>query len=327
MRMNISTQPGTVCLLGGSGFVGRHLTALLSQRGWSVRIPTRHRNRHRDLLVLPGVQVIAADVHEPAALRDLCAQCDAVINLVGILNERGHRGHGFQHAHVALTEKLVDACIASRVTRLLQMSALNADAGATRSHYLRSKGRAEDLLHAAAACGLQVTSFRPSVIFGAGDSFFNRFATLLRISPGIFPLACPEALFAPVYVGNVAAAFVHALHTPATIGERYALCGPKIYTLRELVEYTVQILNLRRKIIGLSRGLSSLQAYLLEYVPGKPFSRDNYWSLQKASVCTEPFPEVFGIVPDSVEAIVPTYLAEQTQRGRYAVYRSRRSFI
>lgn len=324
--MNTTLKTGTVCLLGGSGFVGRHLAALLSRQGWAVRIPTRHRDRHRDMLVLPGVQLIAADVHDPATLRALCAHADAVINLVGILNERGHRGRGFQQAHVALAEKLVAACIASGITRVLQMSALNADGGETRSHYLRSKGRAEDVLHAAAAQGLQVTSFRPSVIFGAGDSFFNRFAALLKMSPGVFPLACPEALFAPVYVGNVAAAFARALQMPACIGQRYALCGPKIYTLRELVEYTARILSLRREVIGLSRGLSSLQAHLLEYFPGKPFSRDNYWSLQKASVCTQPFPAVFGIAPDSVDAIVPTYLANQTQRGRYAVYRSRRNF-
>lgn len=315
---------GTLCLLGGSGFVGRHLAARLSTRGWRVRIPTAHRDRHRDLLVLPGVQLVAADIHDPATLRALCADCDAVINLVGILNEPGHRGRGFQRAHVELAEKLISACLASGVTRLLQMSALNADAGEARSHYLRTKGRAEDLLHAAAAQGLQVTSFRPSVIFGPGDSFFNRFGALLKITPWLFPLACPEALFAPVYVGNVVAAFVHALHTPACIGQRYALCGPKIYTLRELVEFTARTLDLRREIVGLSRGLSSLQAHLLEYFPGKPFSRDNYWSLQKASVCTQPFPNIFGIVPDSIEAIVPTYLAHQNQRGRYAAYRSRR---
>lgn len=323
----MTDKTGIVCLLGGSGFVGRHLAALLSLRGWTVRVPTRHRERHRDMLVLPGVQLIAADIHDPATLRGLCGGCDAVINLVGILNERGHRGRGFERAHVQLAEQLIAACVASGSARVLQMSALNADAGETRSHYLRTKGHAEDLLHAAAAQGLQVTSFRPSVIFGSGDSFFNRFAALLKLSPGIFPLACPEALFAPVYVGNVAAAFVHTLRHSACIGQRYALCGPKIYTLRDLVEYTAHTLNLRRRIIGMPRWLSSWQAYLLEYFPGKPFSRDNFWSLQKASVCSAPFPEIFAIVPDSVEAIVPTYLAGRTARGRYDLYRSRRNFV
>lgn len=312
---------GTICLIGGSGFVGHHLAAKLSAAGWRLRIPTRHRERHRDLWVLPGVQLIEADIHDAKTLRELCGGCSAVINLVGILNEKGHNGRGFRRAHVELTEKLLAACITQGVPRLLHMSALNADARETKSHYLRTKGEAENLVHAAASQCLQVTSFRPSVIFGPGDSFFNRFGALLKSIPIAFPLACPEALFAPVYVGDVAQAFAQALITPATIGQRYDLCGPKIYTLYELVEYTALTLGLHRHIIGLSPGLSSLQAHLLEYFPGKPFSRDNYWSLQQASACNGPFPAVFGITPASIEATVPAYLANRTQRSRYDEFR------
>jgi len=311
----------TICLIGGSGFVGHHLAAKLSAAGWRLRIPTRHHERHRDLLVLPGVQLIEADIHDAKTLRELCSGCSAVINLVGILNEQGHNGRGFRRAHVELTEKLLAACSAQGVPRLLHMSALNADARETKSHYLRTKGEAENLVHAAAAQGLQVTSFRPSVIFGPGDSFFNRFGALLKTIPLVFPLACPEALFAPVYVGDIAQAFAQALITPSTIGQRYDLCGPKVYTLYELVEYTALTLGLQRHIIGLSPGLSSLQAHIFEYVPGKPFSRDNYWSLQKASACNGPFPTVFGITPASIEATVPAYLANRTQRSRYDEFR------
>lgn len=310
-------KTGTVCLIGGSGFVGRRLAAQLSNAGWRVRVPTRHPERQRDLCVLPGVQTIAADIHDARVLRELCRDCDAVINLVGILNEKGHDGRGFRRAHVELAEKLVAACREQVVPRLLHMSALNADARETHSHYLRTKGVAEDLVHASAMEGLQVTSFQPSVIFGPGDSFFNRFGALLKIIPVAFPLACPEALFAPVYVGDVTAAFVTALTTPATVGQRYVLCGPTRYTLRQLVEYTAHTLGLHRRIIGLSPALSSLQSRVFEYLPGKPFSRDNYWSLQKPSVCKAPFPAVFGITPSSIEAIVPGYLANRTQRSRY----------
>ncbi len=280
-------KTGTVCLIGGSGFVGRHLAAQLSRAGWCARIPTRHPERHRDLGILPGVQLSAADIFDVQMLRELCRDCDAAINLVGILNEKGHDGRGFRRAHVELAEKLIAACREEGVLRLLHMSALNADARETHSYYLRTKGIAEDLVHAAATQALHVTSFQPSVIFGPGDSFFNRFAALLRSIPAVFPLACPEALFAPVYVGDVAAAFVRALTTPATFGQRYALCGPTRYTLRELVQYTAHTLGLRRHIIGLSPALSSLQSRVFEYLPGKPFSRDNYWSLQKRSVCLD----------------------------------------
>jgi len=314
-------KTGTICLIGGSGFVGRHLAAQLSSAGWSVRIPTRHPQRQRDLCVLDGVQLSAADIHDAQALRELCRDCAAVINLVGILNEKGHDGRGFQRAHVDLAEKIVAVCREQSVPRLLHMSALNADAHETHSHYLRTKGMAEDLVHAAATQGLQVTSFQPSVIFGPGDSFFNRFGALLKIIPAAFPLACPDALFAPVYVGDVAAAFVKALTTPATLGQRYALCGPTRYTLRQLVEYTARTLGLHRHIIGLSPALSSVQSRVFEYLPGKPFSRDNYWSLQKHSVCNAPFPTVFGITPSSLETIVPGYLANRTQRSRYDEFR------
>ena len=312
---------GTICIIGGSGFVGHHLAAKLSVAGWQLRIPTRRPERHRDLGVLPDVQLIEADIHDAKTLRDLFSGCTAVINLVGILNEKGHKGRGFRHAHVELTEKLLAACSTQGVPRLLHMSALNADAREAKSHYLRTKGEAENLVHAAATQGLHVTSFRPSVIFGPGDSFFNRFGALLKSIPLAFPLACPEALFAPVYVGDVAAAFVTALATPATVGQRYVLCGPTRYTLRQLVEYTARTLGLHRHIIGLSPALSSLQSRVFEYVPGKPFSRDNYWSLQKHSVCNAPFPAVFGITPSSIEAIVPSYLANHTQRSQYDEFR------
>ncbi|MEJ2481530.1 MAG: NAD(P)H-binding protein, partial [Acidihalobacter sp.] len=182
----------TVCVLGGTGFVGRHLCARLIRAGYRVRIPTRHRERHRDLLVLPGLELIEADVHDPQTLAQVLTGCQAAINLIGILNERGHRGLGFQHAHVELTRKFVDACQAQGVRRLLHMSALGADATADTSFYLRSKAEAETLAHTLSGPELAVTSFRPSVIFGPDDSFLNRFADLLRAVPGVFPLACPE---------------------------------------------------------------------------------------------------------------------------------------
>lgn len=312
----------TICILGGTGFVGRNLINRLTAAGYRVRILTRHRERHRDLLVLPTLSVTEADIHDVAVLSKVFSGCDAVINLVGILNEKGRKGKGFRQMHVELSRKVVQACLASGVQRLLHMSALNADADKGPSHYLRSKGEGENIVHAAQ--GLHVTSFRPSVIFGPDDSFFNRFAALLKKIPAIFPLACPEARFAPVYVDDVTLAFTRALNHPTSFGQRYDLCGPQTYTLKQLVEYTTQTLGLRRNIIGLGNALSRLQGRVFEWLPGKPFSYDNYLSLQVDCICPgDNFPAWSGVQPTALETVVPSYLRAQHSKDHYNDYRNK----
>lgn len=296
-----------ICLLGGTGFVGRHLSEQLVAKRHEVIIPTRRLMAHRDLLVLPTVRLIEGDVHNPVFLRRVLEGADAAINLVGILNERGRSGRGFLRVHAELPAKLVQACAEAGVKRLLHMSALNASLDAP-SHYLRTKAMGEDSVHRAAALGLKVTSFRPSVIFGPDDSFTNRFARLLKLVRFVFPLACPEAKLQPVYVEDVAHCFVAALDNSKTEGQRYELCGPRVYTLHEIVTYLARLLGLRTRIVGLGDRLSYLQAAVMEFVPGKPFSLDNYRSLQVDSVCRQGFPEIFGITPKSMESIVPGYL-------------------
>ncbi len=304
-----------ICVLGGTGFVGQQLAALLANHGYRVLIPTRRSERHRALRVLPGVELVQADIHDTAELRRLVHGCEAAVNLAAILNER--KKGDFEAMHVKLPRNLAHVCTEAGVTRLLHMSALNAGAGASR--YLKTKGEGEDLVHG--IDGLSVTSFRPSVIFGPDDHFFNRFAKLLKISPLMFPLACPDARFAPVFVGDVVHAMLTALERPVTIGRRYDLCGPRAYTLRQLVEYTADTLGITRQVIALGDGLSSLQARFMGVLPGKPFTRDNYLSMQTDAVCRGDFPEVFGIVPASVESIVPVYLGHTDQRSRFDAYR------
>jgi len=242
--------PRRVLVLGGSGFVGRRLSWHLGRAGWIVRVPTRSRARSRALLVSPDVELVETDVHAAAQLDELLRDCDAAVNLVGILNEPGHRGIAFEHVHTELASKLVQACRRSGVGRLLQMSSLKADADRGASHYLRSKGRAERAIAAESAGAVAFTVFRPSVIFGADDSLLNRFATLLRWLP-VLPLACAHARFAPVFVDDVAAAFTTALANPATHGKTYELCGPDIYSLEELVRFVRAQLKLRRAIVPL----------------------------------------------------------------------------
>ncbi len=312
----------TLGLVGGTGFVGSHLVNRLTEEGYRVRVLTRRPARHRELLVLPGLELIGVEVHDTGALTSQLAGCEAVINLAGILNERGDNGKGFYQVHVELPRKVVEACKTNGIRRLLHMSAINADAKGP-SYYLKTKGAGEDLVHEAAREGLGVTSFRPSVIFGPGDSFFNRFASLLRIAPYFFPLACPRARFAPVYVGDVVEAFMRALPDPATIGSRYNLCGPQEYTLAELVEYTAKQLGLRRHVLPMNDKWSFAQARLFEHLPGKPFSLDNHRSLQVDSVCKGDNGLIaLGITPASVEAIVPSYLGKRSLRARYSLFRS-----
>jgi len=306
----------TICILGGSGFVGTHLAHRLARDGYRVHVLTRRPQRHRELGVNPNITLVEADVHDTGALRRHFSGCTTVINLIGILNETGRREAGFQRVHVELPQRVAEAAIASGVGRLLHMSALNADASEGNSLYLKTKGEGEDLVHAAAERGLLVTSFRPSVIFGPGDSFFNRFAGLLRLAGPVFPLACPNSRFAPVCVTDVCAAMGRSLDK-ATSGERLELCGPGIYTLRELVEYTRDQLGLRCRVIGLGDTLSRLQARALGMLPGKPFSMDNYHSLQKDSICGCNALPTLGINPAPISAVVPGYLAGRNPRGRY----------
>ena len=297
-----------VCILGGTGFVGKHLVNRLADQGWRVRVLTRRRERHRELLVLPTIDVIEANIHDDAVLHEQFAGIGVVINLVGILNES--RRDAFRKIHVDLPRRIVAACQEQGVSRLLHMSALHADAQAGKSRYQRSKGEGENAVHAAGN-GLHVTSFRPSIIFGPGDNFFNRFAALVKLAPGVLPLACPGARFAPVYVGDVVTAFVKSIDDKRTFGQRYNLCGLATYTLQELLEFTAITTRRRCAILGLGNGLSALQARVMGLLPGKPLTYDNYLSMQVDSVCNGPFPEVFGVTPASIEAIVPKYLAKK----------------
>ena len=303
-----------MCVLGGSGFVGRHLIGKLVKLGYFVKVPSRDRERHRELLVLPTVSVNTTDIYNTDELNEQLSGVDIVINLVGILNQGG-RNNSFKETHVELTRNIVSACQKNGITRLLHMSALNADAGKGVSEYLRTKGEAEDIVHQAE--GINVTSFRPSVIFGMDDNFFNRFATLLKIIPSVFPLACPNSKFAPVYVGDVVECFAQAIDNKETFNQRYELCGPDVYSLKQLVQYTAKQIGVKKQVWGLGNGLSSMQATMMGLLPGKPFSRDNFNSLQVDSVCDDKFPAVFKVNPSSVEIIMSKYLAGKNLRGRF----------
>jgi NADH dehydrogenase len=312
-----------VCVLGGSGFVGTHLCSSLARAGHRIAVLTREVDRARHLRVLPAVSVVRCNVHDPESLADAMRGHDAVINLVGILNESGRGGAGFRTAHSDLARKVVAACHRNHIDRLLHMSGLNADADHGPSHYLRSKGEAERIVRDEGGPDFKWTIFQPSVIFGSGDSFINRFAGLLRAVPLWLPLARPQARLSPVWIEDVVAAMVLALEDDDTAGESYQLCGPEVFTLRQIVTFVRDELGLRRAIVGLPDLVSRLQAAVMDFVPGKPFSTDNYRSLTVDSVCSSNGFLRLGIQPHSMQAIVPRYLGLEGGRSHYARFRSR----
>ena len=298
----------TVCVLGGSGFVGTHLCGALARDGWRITVPTRNPVRAQHLAPIPSLELVAADIHDPQTLGTLAAGQSAVVNLVGILNERGRSGGGFTRVHVELVRKLVEACRRGRVERLVHVSALNADADHGPSHYLRSKGRGERIVRDECGDDLAWTILQPSVIFGPRDDFANRFARLLRAIPFALPLARPGARFAPVWVGDVVAAIERALTDDRVAGECYELCGPERMTLREIVCRVRDRLGLARAVIGLPDFAARLQAAVCDFVPGKPFSTDNYRSLLVDSVCRVNGLARLGIRAQPMDAILRKYL-------------------
>jgi NADH dehydrogenase len=313
-RDAIATARHAVCVLGGTGFIGSEVVSRLSAARHDVVVLTRNPTRHRELLVLPSVRLVAADVHDEAQLSRAFEGADIVINLVGILNERGlgrGRGRQFEQVHTELTRKCVRACRVVRVRRYLHMSAAKADAQRGPSHYLRTKGLAEACIRETCTDGQpEFVIFRPSVVFGPRDAFVNKFASLLRFTP-VLPLACARARFAPVYVGDVADAFSACLDRHDVAGRTFDLCGPHVMTLADIVRETARVLRLRRVVVPLSRGWSRLQAALMDFVPGKPFSTDNYLSATIDSICDSDGLAALGITPTPLRGVLPRYFEER----------------
>ncbi len=291
-------------VLGGTGFIGSHLLAALANTGCRVTVLSRNREQRRAINVLPNVLTISADVYDRAALEKYVSGHDAVINLVGILNETG--GATFTRAHVDLTASVIAACRHTGVRRLHQMSSLNA--GERISKYLKTRGEAEAQVRNS---GLDWTIYRPSIVFGQGDGLVFRFLKLLKVAP-VLPLARPHAKIAPVWVGDVVAAFTHCLADRASIGKVYELYGPDVLELIEIVRAIRDAAGLKRIVLPLPDALGRLQAMAGEMIPGKPFSRDNFASLALDSVGDQEGLARLGITPRRFHAMLPEVL------GHYA---------
>jgi uncharacterized protein YbjT (DUF2867 family) len=303
----------SIVVLGGTGFLGTRLVARLIKEGHRVTVLSRDREQHKHLLVLPGLTLENCDVYEAAQLSERFRGKDVVVNLVGILNERGFGGAGFRRAHTELTRGMLQAARSAGAARLLQVSALKASVDAP-SHYLRSKGEAEQLIRDSS--GVDWTVFKPSVMFGPGDSFLNRFAGLLATIPWALPLARPNSRFQPVLVDDVVAALLRCLHGGASSRQTYELGGPQTYSLRDIVELVAKLTGRRRWVVGLPDFAARLQAFAMDFVPGRPFSTDNYRSLKIDSVCAEDGFARLGIKPQSMMASARQYLGAQEDNAR-----------
>lgn len=309
-----------IVILGGTGFVGRALVHALQAAGHRVDVLSRNRETQRDLGVYENVRTLSTKVYDAADLTRHFFAADAVINLVGVLQNNGFGGKDFERAHVTLTDTVIAAMRKAGVKRLLQMSSLRAGEGD--SHYLRTRGQAEARVKSS---GLDWTLFQPSVIFGPGDGLFCRFAPALKLLP-ILPLARADARFQPVYVKEVAQAFVLALASAQTIGKTYPLVGPKTYTLGELVKYTAKVLGVSRLVLPLPNVLGRLQGLAFDALPAalKPFSSDNFKSLAIDSVSERNGLTELGIRPTPLELVVPDYIGTSEHQRQLDAYRAER---
>lgn len=306
-----------ISILGGAGFVGSSLVAKLDAAGYQVKVITRRREFSKHLILLPNVQVVECNLNNIYALKDALKNSDAVINLIGILFESSQQT--FEAVHHQLPRRLAQLCVELGIHRLIHMSALQASNHAP-SQYLRSKAAGETAVSEFSK-KLHITIFRPSVIFGRGDNFINLFAMLVKWSPFI-PLAKADARFQPIWVEDVAQAFVNALENTATYGKIYELGGTQVYTLRELVQKVMTILDKQRPIIGLNDKLSLAQAYLMELLPIKLMSRDNVRSMQIDSVVSMPIAPELDIRLTALDVVVPDYLLNTSSRKAYDGFRS-----
>jgi uncharacterized protein YbjT (DUF2867 family) len=309
-------QKKQIAVLGGSGFVGSAVIARLQTAGYQVTVLTRRAYRAKHLILLPDVKVIECDVHNEKALTNALIRADAVINLIGILHES--RKQRFDTMHTQLPIMLGKLCKQLGIKRVIQMSSLGASQTAP-SAYLRSKGAGENALWLLKQT-LNITVFKPSIIFGRNDRFINLFASLIRYMPALL-LVKPNAKFQPIWVEDVADCIALSIENIDTYGQTYELAGPEVYTFRALITVIMNTIKVKRPIIGLNDTLSYLQALMMEFLPVKLMSRDNLKSMELDSVSQAPFPAVFNFEPTGLEAIIPDYLMDKTPRGAYNRFR------
>ncbi len=284
-----------IAITGGSGFVGRAITQQLQSNTDShiIWLSSRQLNQSDEF---PNVTIKTVDYQNTDSLVFALVGCDVVIHLVGILHES--KNNSFDEIHHQLPKRLLSACTDSGVSRYLHMSALGISENAP-SQYLQSKYLGEQACFSFAKHnGITMLSFRPSIIFGKEDNFFNQFARLLKFSP-VFPIVCPNAIFQPVSVTDVAKAFVWGLENGED-GKTYELVGKEVITMQQAIEKVCEHYGWKRLLIPLPDSISRLQGKLFNHIPNAPFTYDNYLSLQQPNISQRWDWEAIGVTPEPI---------------------------
>ncbi len=307
---------GLITVFGGAGFIGRHLIRRLAKQGWTIRVATRQPSAATFLKPLGDVGQITpirVPLDDPAALQAALGGARAVVNLVGILYEKGSRS--FEAVHVRGAQAVAAAAAQAGVERLIHVSAIGADPR-SESDYARSKGAGEAAVQAAFATA---TILRPSVVFGPEDDFFNRFAAMACLSPALPLIGGGTTKFQPVYVGDVAEAIVACLGKSASGGKTYELGGPQIYSFKDLMEIVLAQIGRRRLLLPLPFALADIQAAFLEKLPVPPLTRDQVRMLRRDNVVAKGALGLadLGIVPAAAASVLPTYMDRYRKGGRF----------
>lgn len=322
----MKTKVATV--FGGSGFIGRQVVQKLAAAGYVVRIPTRDIDKAGILRTAGSVGQIVpmfCSLRRPEMIEAAVKGADVVINLIGILHEsmfkalfiwpvKMHRPK-FHDVHHIAAENIAKAASAAGVLRLVQISAIGADASGT-SCYARSKAAGEAAVREAFPAA---TILRPSIVFGPEDDFFNRFAGLTRVSPALPLIGGGMTKFQPVYVGDVADAVMAAITRADAMGKTYELGGPRVASFKELLELMLSVTHRQRCLITLPFGIAKLKSYVLQFAPNPMLTPDQVELLRKDNIVAEGALKLtdLGITPTAMEAILPAYLERFIPGGTF----------
>jgi len=307
-----------VTIFGGSGFLGRHIVRALANDGWRIRVAVRKPNSAyflRPMGRVGQIQFVKANLRDEDAVQAAMKSADAAINLVGILVQSG--AQNFRDLHAAGAERIARAAAEHGVGRLLHVSALGARADSP-ALYARSKAEGEERVRAAFPAA---TIFRPSIVFGPEDDFFNRFAWLARLSPMLPLIGGGRTQFQPVYVGDVAQAASRALKDPAAAGRTFELGGPEIMTFKEIMQSVLKETRRKRLLLSIPFGLARIQAAVLGLLPKPPLTLDQVRMLEDDNVVSGDALSLrdLGIAPTAAEAIIPSYLWRFRKHGEFEI--------
>ncbi len=309
-----------VTIYGGSGFVGRHLVRALAKRGWRIRVAVRRPDlagHLQPLGVVGQIMPVQANLRFPDSVARAAEGASAIVNLVGILYQSGAQRFDAVQAEGA---DAVAKAAKKEAARLVQMSAIGADPNSG-SAYGRTKALGEQ---AAFAARRDAVVIRPSIVFGPEDDFFNRFASLARISPFLPLIGGGTTKFQPVFVGDVAEAIAKAVEGEAEGGKIYELGGPEVMSFRELLELTLEQIGRKRLLLPLPWTVARVQAFFMEFMPKPMLTRDQVTMLETDNVVSEKAIsegrtlEGLGISPTAMRTILPSYLWRYRKAGQFS---------